>query len=539
MNIPPLVEPQRIAASPRGVTATQHFEATRAGTEILAAGGNAIDAAVAAAFALGVVEPAGSGLGGQTMALVHIAEARKTIALDGSSRAPSRVTPEVLTKKKSRLRGHLATTVPSTPAALAYLSKTWGTLPLSRCLEPAIRLAEDGYRVTALQHRLQVREEKNWKDGNAREFFLKDGRPYEVGEIFRQPVLAKTLRRIAEHGVSDFYQGEIAEIIHADMKKNGGALHKDDLANLPWPIERKPLSCRYEGLRVLTFPPAAAGRTLVEMLQVLSHFPDQTALPEDPDGALLLAEVIRRAQLDRRDRPYDPNFYPQVQDRRMTSPEYAELVAQQIKKRLQAVKKKRAERLDGPPPAEEGRGETTHLSVMDVLGNAVALTQSIERVYGAYVVSPELGFLYNNYLSAFEYDDYTHPYYLRPNGVPWASVAPTLVFKGRRLWAALGSPGSERIASAVLQVLLRMQYQSPLDAVLGPRLHSSARGTVSYEAPWIRDDIPDALERAGFSLDPREALAFYLGCVQVVTREGNQFVGVADPRRDGAASGPP
>lgn len=540
--IPELTEPQRVAASARGVASTQHFEATNAAAELLAAGGNAVDAAVAAAFALGVVEPAGSGLGGQTMAMVHLAEERRTVALDGSSRAPSRVTPEVLTKLKTRLRGHLATTVPSTPAVLGYMNEVWGKLPLSRCLEPAIRLAEEGYRITSLQHRLQVREDKHWQDGNARDFFLKDGRPYEVGEIFRQPVLAKTLRRIAEHGITDFYQGEIASEIHEDMANNGGALQKDDLANLPWPIERKPLSCRYEGLRVLTFPPPAAGRTVVEMLQVLAHFPDKTALPFDPEGALLLAEVIRRAQLDRRDRPYDPNFYPQVQDRRMTSLEYAELVAKQIKKRLGAVKKKPAEPLglvsQNREAEAEGRGETTHLSVVDGLGNAVALTQSIERVYGSFAVTPSLGFLYNNYLSAFDYDDYTNPYYMRPNGVPWASVAPTLVFKGRRFSMALGSPGSERIASAVLQVILRSQKQSPFDAVIGPRLHASARGTVSFEAPWLRDDIPDLLTRAGFKLDPREALAFYLGCVQLVARDGGRYIGVADPRRDGAAKGP-
>ena len=166
------------------------------------------------------------------------------------------------------------------------------------------------------------------------------------------------------------------------------------------------------------------------------------------------------------------------------------------------------------------------------------LTQSIENVYGSCSASPELGFLYNNYMSAFEYTDISHPYYLRPNAVPWASVAPTLVFRGRQPWLAIGSPGSERIAPSILQVLIRLQYLTPLAAVDAPRLHCSLKGRVSLEASRMRDDIPKALERHGFRVDRREPYSFYLGCVQLVLREKGEFIGVADPRRDGAAAGP-
>lgn len=534
------VGPQRIGTSPRGVVSSQHFLASEAGASLLARGGNAVDAAVATALALGVVEPNGSGLGGQTAMMIHLADPRQTVALDGSSRAPNRVTAETLRTKKDRLRGYLATTVPSTPATLAYAQQRYGKRTWAECLAPAIELAEEGYPIPELQHRLQIREAKHWADGNAGDFFLKDGQPFAVGDRFRQPVLARTLRCLANEGVEDFYQGEIAQRIHADMEAHGGAIHLDDLALIPWPIERKPLSCRFDGQRILTFPPPGAGRTLVEMLQILEHFPAELRSVDTPAGALLLAEVIRRAQLDRSDRPYDPSFYPQSQDRRMTSPAYAEEMAKQIRRRMKvaALKKESTPREDDETEADESRGETTHLSVMDEAGNAVALTQSIERVYGSFVVTPELGFLYNNYLSAFEYSDPAHPYYLRPNAVPWASVVPTLVFRGRKLHAALGSPGSDRITSAVLQVLLRLGRQSPMDAVLGPRLHATARGRLSYEAPWLRDDVPPLLERAGYQLDPREAQAFFMGCVQLVVRDGQTFVGVADPRRDGAAVGP-
>lgn len=514
-------EPQRVAASRHGMVATAHFGATEAGVEILADGGNAADAAVAAALALGVCEPAASGLGGQTMALVHVADPRRTVAIDGSSRAPNRATPGLLDGSQRR-RGHTATTVPSTPAALEYIRRRFGTLPMVRIAEPAVRLARDGFRVTELLNRLTVRELEPLRDGTASRLFLnEDLAPIPPGETLRQPVLADTLARLAREGVEDFYIGEIAHQIHDDMVANDGLIHLDDLAQIPWPRERQPLSCRFEGTRVLTFPPPAAGRTLVEMLNILGHVSPSRRDPDSLAGSLLLAEVIRRAFQDRRDRPYDPDFYPQVEDRRMLSESYAKRAASQIRRRMRS------------------RGETTHLSVMDRWGNVVALTQSIERVFGSYEASPKLGFLYNNYMSAFEYRDISHPYYLRPNAVPWASVAPTIVFRGRRPWLALGSPGSERITPSVMQVFLRiMGGAQPLDAVAAPRLFCSLRGKVSLEASRMRSDLPHELERRGYTVDRRQGFSFYLGCVQLVVRNRSEIVGVADPRRDGSAAGP-
>jgi gamma-glutamyltranspeptidase/glutathione hydrolase len=175
---------------------------------------------------------------------------------------------------------------------------------------------------------------------------------------------------------------------------------------------------------------------------------------------------------------------------------------------------------------------------MDRFGNAVGLTQSIERVYGSCAASPELGFLYNNYMSAFEYEDISHPYYMRPNAAPWASVAPTIIFRGRRPWAVLGSPGSDRITPSVMQVLLRLKHQPPFDAVASPRIHCRLNGDVYLEATRMRDDIPDALRRHGFTVKVCDPYSFYLGCVQLVTYEKKTFIGVADPRRDGSAGGP-
>jgi gamma-glutamyltranspeptidase/glutathione hydrolase len=513
--------PQRVAYCKQGVVASAHYRASEAGARMFELGGNAVDAAVATALALGVCEPAASGLGGQTMMLIHLPGSR-TVAIDGSSRAPNRTPPAEL-KKVERLRGHCATTVPSTPAALGYVLEHYGRLPWAKVIEPAIELAEEGYAVSELQHRLTVRELAHLRAGSAANLFLRDGKePLAVGDTHRQPILAKTLRRLSEHGYQDFYSGEIAQAIAKDMAANGGLIQLDDLAQIPIPIERRPVSGRFRSMRVFTFPPPAAGRTLLFILRLLEQFPDKKRRPDTKEGALLLAEIVRRAMLERQDRPFDPSFYPQIQDKRMLKDDYSRMVAGQIRTRIKPVKTS---------------GETTHLSTLDADGCGVALTQSIERVYGSFASSPELGFLYNNYMSAFEHEDISHPYYLRPNAVPWASVAPTIVMQGSKPKIVLGSPGSERIVSAIAQVLLRLETQPLMDAITGPRLHCSHDGLVTMESSRMRSDIPAELLARGFKVKEVEPFSFYLGCVQAVMRERDGLVGVADLRRDGAAVG--
>ncbi|MFC2167286.1 gamma-glutamyltransferase family protein [Acidobacteriota bacterium] len=514
-------QPQRISVSKNGMISTAHYLATKVGTSILSAGGNAVDASVAAAFALGVCEPQASGLGGQTMLLVYLSEEERLFALDGSSRAPNRALRENFIERSTRRLGLGAATVPSTPATLAYTLKTYGTLTLDEILAPVIELAEKGYPITELQTKLQKRELKNFGRGNAGQIFLRNNeKPFSTGHLFTQPILAKTLRRLAKEGVEDFYVGEIARTIVKDMETNGGLIRADDLSLIPNPIERETVSGRLGKMMIYTMPPPGAGRTLIEMINIIKKFPISDRNPDTPTGALLMTETIRRAQLDRRDRPFDPNFFPQVQDQRMVSNDYAKLVSQQIYSRIKSS------------------GETTHLSTMDKHGNVVSLTQSIERVFGSKTITPSLGFLYNNYMSAFDYEDITHPYYIRPNGVPWASVAPTIILRNKKPWMAIGSPGSERIASAILQVLLRLRYQSPFDAVAAPRIHCSYDGKVSLEAAYMRDDISKELSSRGFKIDVREPMSFYLGSIQLVLQEDDDFIGVADPRRDGSAAGP-
>jgi gamma-glutamyltranspeptidase/glutathione hydrolase len=498
------------------MVSTQHYHATEAGIQMLALGGNAIDAAVAAAFALAVCEPAASGLGGQTFLIVHRAKTKRTFVLDGSSFAPHRLTPGHLTREECR-RGYKAATVPTTPRTLAYALGKYGTLPLSVALEPAVSLAENGFRVTGLFHALSKKYLKQLRQGSAAGFFLRDGKnPYRPGELMRQPALANTLSRLGKRGIDDFYNGRIARVIHQDMIKNRGLIRRDDLAQVLPPIERRPVACWWDGKRIMTMPPPGAGRTLIEMLNIVSSLPRRFQSLNTPESILMVTRAMQQAYKDRRDRAYDPNYYAQVSDTKMISLEYARKIAKRIRT----------------------AGETTHLSVMDRLGNVVGLTQSIERVFGSCCASEELGFLYNNYLTAYEYEDIGHPYYLRPVAAPWASVAPTIVFQNKIPIMVLGSPGSERITASILQVLLRLRKQQALEAVDAPRFYCSAGGRVSLELPRMRSDVADVLEGNGFTLDVRDPYSFYMGCVQLVLRDGATFVGIADPRRDGAAGGP-
>lgn len=520
-----------------GMVASAAPDATEAGVEMLRKGGNAVDAATAAAFALGVCESQGSGLGGQTMMLIYTGE--KVIAVDGSSRAPSLAHVNAI-YKKDRFYGYRATTVPSTPAVLWYIHNRFGTLPFEEVLEPAIQLAKEGCIITPLQQRLQQRELKNFQNVESKsgsKYFLKDSHPYESGDIFKQPDLAKLLKKISQNGIKEFYEGSIAKIIDADMRENGGLLRYDDLALIPWPIIRKPLKRKFRNSTVNTMPLPAAGRTLLFTLLMLDQLPSEVFRKRDYQNKKihLLAEILRKAFLERSDRPFDPNFYSQLVIKDMLRSKYARQSIRQILKNVNKTI------LPSIASEDELSGETTHLSVMDNNGMAVSLTQSIERVYGSKAAAAGLGFLYNNYLLDYEYSLPNHPFYLRPNNPPWATVAPTLLFQGDDLWMALGSPGSERSISTMAQFLSHVidGSLSIEKAMKAPRMHCSLGGRLSLEADRFSPDLIEFLRTKGYRIDVRESYAFYLGCIQAVLKRhtGRGFQGVADVRREGTAKG--
>ena len=526
----------KTAESSHGMIATQSPQATDAGSAILKEGGNAIDAAVAAAFALGVTEPQASGLGGQTMMLIH--HDGRTFAVDGSSRAPSLAHPSGI-YEGDRSIGYRATTVPSTPATLAYVHDRYGQLSWKQILEPAIQYAVDGYEITALQSRLQKREKDKFlkvPSLSGVRYFLSDGGPYPEGSIFRQPDLADLLTRLSDKRIEEFYRGETARQIDADMREHGGLLRYDDLALIPYPIEREPLSRSYRDLDVVTMPPPGSGRSLLFALLMLDLIPPDQYSQDEATRYMLFVHILRKALLERSDRPFDANFFPQVADEAdMLDPVFAHEVLTEI---LQDVDKSLIPFL---PSVDELSGETTHLSVIDMKGNAVSLTQSIERVYGSKAAADGLGFLYNNYMFDFDLKVPSHPFYLRPNAVPWATVAPTLLFRDNYLWMALGSPGSERIISTLALFLKRVVDEGlSIDAAVNaPRIHCSLGGRVSLEVNRFAQSLVPFFQHKGFRIDAREDYAFYLGCIQAVLKrsDGKGLQGVADVRRDGTAGG--
>ena len=529
----------KAAAAPNGMVATAAPEATEAGVSILKKGGNAVDAAVAAAFALGICESQSSGLGGQTMMLIYIDG--KVIAIDGSSRAPSLAHVNAI-YTRDRARGYRATTVPSTPATLWYVHQRYGSLCWEEILEPAIHMAREGCAITPLQQCLQKRELDKFhsiQSKSGAHYFLKDGQPYQPGDIFRQTDLAELLEKLSKKGVEEFYKGDIAKIIDADMRENGGLLRYDDLALIPWPIIRKSLKRRFRDVSVYTMPLPGAGRSLLFTLLMLDHLPTETFkdMEHDFKKIHLLVEIIRKAFLERFDRPFNPNFYPQVvtEEKDMLRRKYARKSLRDILKNVDKAI------LSSIATEDERADETTHLSVMDSMGMAVSLTQSIERVYGCKAAAAGLGFLYNNYLMDFDYIMPHHPFYLRPNAVPWATVAPTFLFLGDNLWMALGSPGSERIISTLTQFLLHVVDRDfSIDkAVEAPRIHCSLGGRISLEVERFAPGLIDFLKNKGYRLDLHESYAFYLGCIQAVLKRqtSNGFQGIADVRRDGTAEG--
>jgi gamma-glutamyltranspeptidase / glutathione hydrolase len=488
-----------------GAVVTAHPAATEAGATALAAGGNAIDAAVAAAWALCVCEPSGSGLGGQTVALVRIGG--RTFALDGHSRAPSLVSRRTVSRSQQR-RGYRATTVPTTPAALSYLHGRYGRLRAAELIAPAIELAERGYEMTALQHR-----QLTWCSGvlaaNAPAArFLRDGRPFRRGEVFMQPALAACLRRLAGCGVEDFYGGEIARSIDRDMDAHDGLLRLADLRTADPPVERDPIAVRYGDHVVTTMPAPGGGPQLLHALSVLQD-DGRVAWRDDRDSWYLAVADAVRAAFENREREH----------RRPTT------------------------RRDAWAPALHGasverEGETTHLCAADGEGNVVALTQSIQSLFGAKVANDRYGFLYNNYLTTCPRRSHAHR--LQAGCSARSNAAPTFVCPvgATEPVLALGAAGSRRIISSIVHVVSGMlDLGLPVSAaVQQPRIHPRLGGKVLLERPAATPRLVASLNARFGPIEVRRGHSYTMGAVQALEMTaGREMHAAADPRREGTA----
>ena len=505
--------------SAHGMVATAHYLATAAGVGMLEAGGNAMDAAVAASFALSVCEPANSGLGGMAMMVVHLAGSRRTFVLDGACPAPRAATARAVSAAPERYFGHAAVAVPTLVAVMRAALERHGTLAAPVVLAPAIRLAREGVPSTHVQSHLAARAATRLRAGAAGALLLApDGSALSPGSLLRQPKLARTLERLAADGLEDFHRGAIAGEIERDMQRHGGFVAREDLAAAADPPEKSALIGRAGELICATVGPPGGGLTLLEMLRIHAAFGDDAPPPDSPEWCALVAAIIRRAREDRR--RYRFEIGPESNAVPLNDDAHAAAAAEEIRR------------------AFRGDGETTHVSVADRHGNVVALTQSLERIYGARVAHPELGLVYNGYLKAFKIRNRSHPHYLRPGAVARSNAAPTILFRGGRPWAALGSTGSERMASGIFEVALRLFARSPFEAVHAPRLHCTPDGRVLLERRRFAPEARKCLERHGFRLKSLASYSFHVGGLQLVAFDGGAWVGVADPRRDGAAAGP-
>ena len=525
----------KFSESKKGMVSSAFPDATRAGVEMLKKGGNAVDAACATAMALGVCEPQASGIGGQSMAIIHFHG--KTICIDGSTRAPSLAIPSKFKHKTDRSIGYKSTTVPSTIAVMGFLNEKYGNLDWADILKPATRIAKRGYKITKLQHDLQERELANFakvESGSGARYFLKDEEiPYEPKDLFVQDELSEFLSYLGENGYRSFYHGKIPKMIDADMRENKGLLREDDLVMMPKIIEREPLLGKYRNVTIKTFPPPAVGRILLLILKLLNEIPIKTIRERKPEFYHYLVETFRRSLAFRTQRPYEVSTYKQFDDRLLYDKVFLKHLSESISDGISISSQQSKIKFHDE--------DTTHLSVMDEEGNAVGITQSIELVYGSKAAANGLGFLYNCYMSSFEYDNINYPHYLRPNTSPWTSVAPTLLFHKNKPWMTLGTPGSDRIPTTTAQFISSLVdlENSPNDAMDKPRIHCSVDGTVTIEGERFDERVISHLAELGYKIDSKEPYSYYHGAIHAVIKKQDSkgFQGIAEIRRDGISLG--
>jgi len=480
---------------PGTAIASAHALATDAGFEVLEAGGNAFDAAIAVSAVLSVVEPISSGLGGGGFFLLHDAATNRDVFIDAREMAPASASPERYLTQEGELdreravNGPWSAGIPGLPAALVHVSEHYGRLPLSASLAPAIRIAREGFPVYArFANGYRARREVMERYPGTRAVFLANGVQLKEGDIFRQPELAQTLTVLAERGFDGFYRGELAAKLIAGVNAEGGEWTVEDVAGYTVK-EREPIRLRYRHWEIVTAPPPSSGGiALAQMLQILEPWNVQAL--GDVQRTHLIVESMRRAFRDRTFYLGDPDFV-RVPQRLLTSPDYAA----GLRATIHPARATPSEMLSGEAtPLEDD--ETTHFSILDAEGNRAAVTQTVNLVFGSGLIPPGTGVLLNN-----EMDDFA----LRPGtpnafGVmgfaanapepgkrPLSSMTPTFMVSPERI-VALGTPGGSRIITMVLLGVLGVDAGLDVQAVTAlPRYHHQ----------WMPDAI--SAERAAFS----------------------------------------
>ncbi|HON27091.1 MAG TPA: gamma-glutamyltransferase [Mesotoga infera] len=530
----------RDAEGRNGVVAAAKPEASEVGVKILEMGGNAVDAAIATAFALGVLEPNASGLGGGGFMIIKLAHMDDAVVIDFRETAPSAAGPTFFNlDERNRVInnettiGGKASGVPGEVAGLLYALENFGTMSRAQVIQPAIEWAEKGIPVTVnLFSIINDNYEKIMMMENGAELYLKDGGiPYEIGETIVLKDLANTLRIIVEKGKDGFYKGEIAEKIVAEVQKRGGVITLEDLANYDLQI-RKPVVGTYRDYTILSVPPASSGGThIIELLNIMENF-DLAALGDNtPETLHLWSEAMKLIFADRAKYMADTAFVD-VPLTGLTSKEYARTLAAKIDP------SKPMESVAAGDPWQYESGSTTHLSVMDKEGNMVAITKSINYFFGSGVVVPGTGIIMNNHM-----DDFVptpgSANSVEPGKRPLSSMSPTLVLDPQgRPYMTIGSPGATRIITTVAQVISNIidHGMTIQQAILAPRVFRTASGPMSIEGR-ISINAYNKLLEMGHQLTVRGDYDAYFGGVHGVLY--NYDIGIlfggADPRRDGQA----
>ncbi len=509
-----------------GVVSSATPEATKAGEKILNMGGNAIDAAVAVAFALGVTEPAMTGLGAGIQILVSI-PGQEPFMINGTTLSPA-ATPDNATRDD--ILFHRRSTIPSFVKTLDFAFRKFGSNKITwdDALAPAINYAQSGFKLGDFRAKVyQLNEQKLLTSLYNMDIFLIDGKIPQKGELIKQPVLASTLQRLAEVGASDFYDGQIAETIAHDMKENNGWISLQDLNNFPEPRISPALRTNYHDYTVFTSTPPCGGWVVLLALNLLEQMPMHT---EEIDRNKDLIIALTLAHGERQSNPVTEMV------------NFKEEVAEKLNKQ-KAIDLLSSSPLVNSKTDLTGSGETTHFSIVDSDGMLVSITTSINAFFGSRVASRELGFIYNSYMEDFVFEDSTHSFAVGPNKMAYSSMSPTIVRdENDNNVMAIGSPGSARIISSVAQTI---QYWIDIDndindAVNYPRVHVVGKkaylesepsqptldwlAVLDYELPKIKSDLTTN------NLNP------YFGGIHAVAFEDGQWVGAADPRRDGVAS---
>jgi gamma-glutamyltranspeptidase/glutathione hydrolase len=529
-----------------GMVVSEHPEASRAGAEILAAGGNAVDAAIATGFALAVTHPSAGNIGGGGFMIIRFPNGTTT-ALDFREKAPLAAHPDMWLEdgEYSAMRhhySHMAVGVPGTVAGFEKAHRLYGGAEWGALVQPAVRLANEGFELTErLAESLSSVARRYERYPATVAAFTRDGVPYEPGEVIRQPDLAETLGRIRDHGADEFYRGETAGLIAAEMERGGGLITLEDLDRYQ-ARERTPVTVDYRGYRVTSMPPPSSGGVAIAtMLNILSGYDLPSMEHNSPEYLHLLAESMRRAFRDRAAHLADQDFVD-VPVHALTSRAHAASLRATIDPARASV----SSPADVTEPTESL--ETTHYSVVDASGMAVSVTYTLEAGYGSGIVVPGAGFLLNNEMGDFNAgpgltDERgligTEPNLARPEQRMLSSMTPSIVERDGQLLAVVGSPGGRTIINTVLQVILNLtDFRMDLSAaVAAPRIHHQwLPDRIVVEEDGATPELVSALEALGHAVTVRgrQGLAHSI----LVDRTAGVLVGQPDNRNpDAGAAG--